>query len=42
MTKSQYRELRNDLMNIACAMDINTIEYANINKRIRWIWDNRL
>ena len=42
MTKQQYRQLRNELMVTACTMGINTIEYANINKRIRWIWDNRL
>lgn len=29
-------------MGLACTMDINTIEYRNINRRIRWIWDNRL
>lgn len=37
-----YRALRNHLMTLACTMDMNTIEYKNICKRIKWIWDNRI
>lgn len=42
MTNKQWRDLRNYLISIASGMDKNTTEYRNINRRIRWIWENRL
>lgn len=41
-TKADWRAYRNYLMGLACCVDVNTIEYKNLYRRIRWIWDNRL
>ncbi len=42
MTQQQWRDLRNHLMGLACITCIWTPEYANLNKRIKWIWNNRI
>lgn len=42
MTKYEWRALRNHLMCLACCMDIATIEYKNVCRRIDWIYQNRL
>lgn len=42
MNKSQWRELRNYLMSLACTVNVHSKEYRNLNKRIKWINDNRL
>lgn len=41
MTAQEYRKLRNNLQLIICYVDINTIEYKNLNKRIQII-ENKL
>lgn len=42
MNKSQWRALRNYLMSLACIVNMYGKEYRNLNKRIKWINDNRL
>ena len=42
MTKTEWRALRNHLECLACVMDMRTIEYKNLIRRIVWINRNRL
>lgn len=37
MTSQQYRALRNYLQGIACTVNVYSIEYRNLNKRIKLI-----
>lgn len=39
---SEWRSYRNYLSSLACTVNVYSKEYRNINRRIRWINDNRL
>lgn len=42
MTTQDWRNLRNHLMTLACTVSTWSPVYANLNRRIKWINDNRL
>lgn len=39
MTGKQYRELRNRLQSQACCVNVYSVEYRNINRRIAILTD---
>ena len=42
MMKTEWRRYREYLIDLMIYLDVDSLEYKSLRRRINWIWHNRL